>query len=56
VVGPDGEQLPGLLTQWQQQLDGAWAGLVVYAVDEADGQVVLVQSWIPANQLRPIDR
>jgi hypothetical protein len=56
VIGPDGERLPGLLAQWQQSQDGAWAGLVVYAVDETDGQVALVQAWIPAEQLRPVDR
>jgi hypothetical protein len=55
VVGPDGERLPGLLAQWQQGQDGTWAGLVVYAVEEADSQVVLVQAWIPADHLHPID-
>ncbi|MEJ7704656.1 MAG: hypothetical protein WKF47_13735 [Geodermatophilaceae bacterium] len=40
---------PGLLSQWTRD-HGRWLGRVVYAVVD-DGQVVLVEAWIPAEHL-----
>jgi hypothetical protein len=70
VRAEDGVWLPGLLTQWRREPAagdgppggrdgggdrGGWSALVVYAVD-AGGQTALVQAWIPADRLRPVDR
>jgi hypothetical protein len=42
-------RLPGLLLEWRE-LDGAWRGRVVRAVNEGDGWVV-VEEWLPAELL-----
>ncbi len=43
---------PGLLVAWQRQ-GPSWSGRVVYAVVD-DGQVVLVEAWVPAERLQPV--
>ncbi len=43
VVGPE----------WRRdRQDGGWQGRVVYAVDNADG-TVLVEAWVAARHLQP---
>ncbi len=43
----------GLLAEWRQdRQDGGWQGRVVYAVDDADG-TVLVEAWVAARHLQP---
>lgn len=43
---------PGLLVAWQRQ-GPSWSGRVVYAVVD-EGQVVLVETWVPAEHLQPV--
>ena len=45
ITGP----CPGLLSEWIRE-HGQYLGRVVYAVVD-DGQVVLVEAWIPAQHL-----
>jgi hypothetical protein len=56
VLAGDGARRPGLLTQWRREPagdgEGSCTGLVVYAVD-IDGQLALIQAWVPAARLRP---
>jgi hypothetical protein len=42
---------PGLLVEWRQQADG-WHGRVAYTVPGDTGPV-LVEAWLPAEQLKP---
>jgi hypothetical protein len=42
---------PGLLVEWRQQEDG-WHGRVAYTVAGGTGPV-LVEAWLPAEQLKP---
>ena len=42
---------PGLLVEWRQREDG-WHGRVAYIVAGATGPV-LVEAWLPAEQLKP---
>ena len=46
-------RLPALLLEWRE-LEGAWRGRVVRAVNEGDGWVV-VEEWLPADLLDPAD-
>lgn len=57
VAGLTAGRCPGLLVEWSRRGDagqpgGGWFGRVVYAVVD-DGQVVLVEAWVPAAQLEP---
>jgi hypothetical protein len=45
---------PGLVAEWARAADGGWTARVVYAVRDG-GQVVLVESWVPAGHLQPAD-
>ena len=41
---------PGLLVEWRQREDG-WHGRVAYTLP-GDGGPVLVEAWLPAEQLK----
>lgn len=41
---------PGLLVEWRQREDG-WRGRFAYTVEGSSGPV-LVEAWLPANQLK----
>jgi hypothetical protein len=53
---------PGLLLEWRREQED-WAGLVAYVMPEpgpdpaaaAPARVRLVQRWLPASCLRPVD-
>jgi hypothetical protein len=46
---------PGLLLEWRLVGAGEWRALVAYAVVDGD-QVTLVQQWVPAELVRPVER
>lgn len=59
VAGLTAGRCPGLLVEWSRrggagQQGGGWFERVVYAFVD-DGQVVLVEAWVPAAQLEPAD-
>lgn len=43
---------PGLIQAWRHSPQG-WSALVVYVLDEAAQDVTTVQTWVPAEVLRP---
>jgi hypothetical protein len=45
------EPRPGLVIEWRRAATG-WQGRVVYTLDDAD-QATTVETWIPAERLRP---
>lgn len=48
-------RLPGLLLEWRRRPDG-WNGRVVHAVPaDEDGGWVVVEEWLPAGLLDPLD-
>jgi hypothetical protein len=46
---------PGLLSEWRRDAAGSWSGRVAWTVDGPDGDVVLLQAWLPAHLLRGPD-
>lgn len=46
-------RLPGLLLEWRQ-VQGEWRGRVVHPVLD-DGAWVVVEEWLPAGLLDPVD-
>ena len=46
------DSCPGLLAEWKADEGGHWFGRVVYAVD---GDVALVEAWVPSKHLSPAD-
>jgi hypothetical protein len=45
-------RLPGLLLEWRRVAAG-FQGRVVRPVVEADGEVLVVEEWLPAELLEP---
>lgn len=54
VRDPDAQgEWPGLVLEWRKQ-DGSWRALVVYLITTT-GYPIVVQEWLPAGRLRPIE-
>jgi hypothetical protein len=48
-------RFPGLLVEWSRRGgSGSWSARVVYGVRDG-GQVVLIETWVPAEHLQPAD-
>jgi hypothetical protein len=45
---------PGLLLEWRRE-GGTWLGLVAYVQREEPERFRLVQRWVPAAALEPVD-
>lgn len=43
---------PGLLLAWRRERQGWW-GRVAYVVLDPDSRPVLIDTWVPADTLRP---
>jgi len=48
------DHCPGLLAEWKTDEKGHWSGRVVYAVEDGD-RVILIENWVPAAHLVPVD-
>lgn len=46
---------PGLLLEWRRE-GHAWLGLVAYVERQEQDRFRLVQRWVPAEVLKPVDQ
>jgi hypothetical protein len=55
VVDPPGGfgRVPGLLVEWRREGE-RWMGFVVY-VGQVEGIRVVLEAWLPADQLRAVE-
>lgn len=47
--------VPALVLSWRRGGGGVWEALCVMVDDDAAGDPVLMQRWVPAGRIRPVE-